>query len=221
MTPVGISTLTRQALLSLAATFMIVSPALAGSVEPPGLEGTVAAHDDIRSALGIEALVWDAALAATAQGWADQCVDLAAPFGLIDHNADRSDGHPWYVGENVYGTGGSASGVDAVALWAAEVQNYDYDTNTCSGVCGHYTQIVWAATEFVGCGISSCPGLNFGNSVVCNYGPGGNTGGRPYEVPEPSSWPSAAGMVVALAALWRRRRVGVIAWRSSRPVSPY
>jgi uncharacterized protein YkwD len=206
MTPVGIPTLSRQALLLLAATFTIIGHARAESVEPPGLEGTLAAHNDIRGGLGIEPLAWDAALAATAQAWADQCVDLAAPFGFIDTNPDRSDGYPWYVGENAYGSAGSASGVNAVALWAGEVQNYEYDTNTCSAICGHYTQIVWAATEFVGCGISSCPGLTFGNSVVCNYGPGGNTGGRPYEVPEPSSWPRAAGMIAALAAVWRRHR---------------
>ncbi|RIL07002.1 MAG: hypothetical protein DCC71_04625 [Proteobacteria bacterium] len=80
------------------------------------LAGTLAAHDDVRSALGIAPLAWDPALA----------------------------------------------------------------------VCGHYTRVVWATTELVGCGIASCPGLAFGNSVICNYGPGGNTGGRPYEVPEPS-----------------------------------
>jgi hypothetical protein len=196
----------RMALLSLAAILTIAGTVRAGFVEPPGLEGTLAAHNDIRSALGIAPLAWDAALAATAQNWADQCVDLAAPYGFIDTNPDRSDGYPWYVGENSYGTGGSASGVGAVSLWAAEVQNYDYDTNTCSQVCSHYTQIVWAATEFVGCGISACPGLAFGNSLVCNYGPGGNTGGRPYEVPEPSLHASAAAAVAALAALLRSRR---------------
>ncbi len=206
---IGIPTLPRLALLALAATFTIVSPARAESVEPPGLEGTLAAHDDIRSALGIAPLAWDAALAATAQAWADQCVDLAAPFGFIDTNPNRSDGYPWYVGENAYASAGSASGVNAVALWASESQNYDYDTNTCSQVCGHYTQIVWAVTEFVGCGISSCPGLSFGNSVVCNYGPGGNTGGRPYEVPEPGAalgaW-TALAVLVARAQRIRRRR---------------
>lgn len=52
--------------------------------------------------------------------------------------------------------------------------------NTCSGVCGHYTQIVWRATLKLGCAISHCPGQAFPNAIVCNYGPGGNPGGRPY-----------------------------------------
>jgi len=205
LTPIAAPTLSRVALWSLAATFAIVAPVFGEPIEAPGLEGTLAAHNDIRSALGIAPLSWDAALAATAQAWADQCVDLAAPFGFIDTNPDRSDGYPWYVGENEYASGGAATGVAAVAAWASEAQSYDYDTNSCTLICSHYTQIVWAATEFVGCGIASCPGLSFGNTVVCNYGPGGNTGGRPYEVPEPSSSAGTAGVIAALAALGRRR----------------
>ena len=53
-------------------------------------------------------------------------------------------------------------------------------TNSCSGICGHYTQVVWAASLELGCGLSSCPGLAYGSTIVCNYGPGGNDGGRPY-----------------------------------------
>ena len=30
---------------------------------------------------------------------------------------------------------------DLVKRWYDEVQVYDYVTNTCSGVCGHYTQV--------------------------------------------------------------------------------
>ncbi len=148
--------------------------------EPPGLEGTTAAHNQVRAAHGVPPLVWDPSLAATAQAWAEQCIDNDAPIGLIDHNPNRSDGHPAYVGENVYGSSGGASGTDAVALWVSEEADYDYDTNSCSGVCGHYTQVVWATTTAVGCGIHDCPGLTYGSTVVCDYMPGGNTGGRPY-----------------------------------------
>jgi pathogenesis-related protein 1 len=149
--------------------------------EPAGLMGTTSAHNAIRAGVGVGPLTWDPALAVIAQGWADQCVDQDAPIGLIDHNDNRSDTYPEYVGENVYGSGGSASGTDATALWASEESDYDYATNTCSGICGHYTQIVWRDTTKIGCGISSCPGLTYGNSVVCNYAPGGNVGGqRPY-----------------------------------------
>jgi pathogenesis-related protein 1 len=151
-----------------------------GTGEPAALAGITLAHNEVRAGVGVAPLVWDPALAAIAQAWADACVDNDSPIGLIDHNANRSDDYPGYVGENIYGSSGAATGPAAVSSWASEVEYYDYDTNTCTYVCGHYTQLVWAASEKLGCGISSCPGLSYGNGIVCNYSPGGNSGGRPY-----------------------------------------
>lgn len=148
--------------------------------EPAGLEGITAAHNEVRAGVGVGPMTWSPSLAATAQSWAEACVDVDAPAGLIDHNDGRSDGHPYYVGENIYGSGGGATGIAAVQAWAAEVSSYDYDTNACTGVCGHYTQIVWATSVDLGCGIATCPGLTYGNGIVCDYGPGGNSGGKPY-----------------------------------------
>lgn len=148
--------------------------------EPPGLEGTTDAHNAIRAAKGIPPLSWDPALAEIARAWAVQCIDNTAPIGLIDHNPGRSDTYPEYVGENIYGSGGQASGTAAVQLWAQEEASYNYEANTCNGVCGHYTQIVWRTTTKVGCALHTCPGLQYGSSVVCNYAPGGNNGSRPY-----------------------------------------
>lgn len=148
--------------------------------EPPGLVGTVDAHNVERAEVGVPPLVWDADLAAIAQAWVVQCVDTQAPIGLVDHNANRSQGYPEYVGENIYGSGGQASGTAAVALWIQEQANYNYANNSCSGVCGHWTQVVWRTTTKVGCAIHTCPGLQYGATVVCNYAPGGNNGGRPY-----------------------------------------
>jgi pathogenesis-related protein 1 len=149
--------------------------------EPAALAGITTGHNVVRSGVGVAPLFWDERLAATAQAWADQCVDLASPFGLLDDNPNRSVGYPWDVGENVYSSGGAATPQGALGIWAEEQANYDYDTNTCqSGTCGHYTQMVWSTSVLLGCGISSCPALAFPGSIVCNYGPGGNSGGRPY-----------------------------------------
>lgn len=84
------------------------------------------------------------------------------------------------MGENLYGSTQPVKPKDAVAAWAEEASNYDYANDTCTGICGHYTQVVWAATHELGCAISSCPGLTFRHAIVCNYGPGGNSGGKPY-----------------------------------------
>ena len=48
-------------------------------------------------------------------------------------------------------------------------------------MCGHYTQVVWRNTTKIGCAIYTCPGFQYGSTVVCDYGPGGNIGGQsPY-----------------------------------------
>jgi pathogenesis-related protein 1 len=116
--------------------------------EPEGLQGTTAAHNQARAALGLDPLTWDPDLAAIAQ--------------------------------NIYGTSGPAEGTEAVQLWLDEESSYDYDSNTCSAACGHYTQIVWSTTTKLGCAVHNCPALGFGNTVICDYAPGGNDGGRPY-----------------------------------------
>jgi hypothetical protein len=154
---------------------------LAWAFEAPALDGITAAHNEVRNALGIPSLMWSAALAATAQAWVEQCVDVEPQIGMVDHNPDRSEGYPWQVGESIAGSGGTMNGGIAFSIWMLEEPFYDYPTNTCTqGTCGHYTQIVWANTQYVGCGIFDCEALQFGNTVVCNYGPAGNDGGRPY-----------------------------------------
>ena len=84
------------------------------------------------------------------------------------------------MGENVFGSGGNAGAQQAVNAWASEKANYNYDTNTCNGICGHYTQLVWRTTLKVGCAKGTCPGFTYPTSIACNYGPGGNSGGKPY-----------------------------------------
>ncbi len=155
-----------------------------GDGEPAELTGITLAHNQVRNmvdtAQPLPFLTWSNELAATAAAWAAQCIDTDQPIGLIDHNPGRSDGHPYYVGENIFGSGGGASGDEAVQLWASERANYNYATNSCNGICGHYTQLVWRTTLEVGCALHVCPGLQFGTSIVCDYGPGGNSGGAPY-----------------------------------------
>jgi hypothetical protein len=82
-------------------------------------------------------------------------------------------------GENLFEMrGASASPAQVVAAWASESRNYDYNSNRCRGVCGHYTQIVWKDTKEVGCGVARGGGREV---WVCNYDPPGNWAGkRPY-----------------------------------------
>ena len=165
-----------------------------GVGEPAELAGITLYHNQVRAMVDttglaagpLPALEWDASLAATAAAWVARCQDTDRD-GLIDHNADRSAGHPWYVGENIFASSGSATAHDAVLLpaygWAAEQAHYHYATNSCDtgATCGHYTQVVWRATLKVGCALGSCPGLTYPSTIVCDYGPGGNINSqKPY-----------------------------------------
>jgi hypothetical protein len=124
-------------------------------------------------------LVWDSRLETIAQTWANTCTDVTAPIGLLDHNEQRSKGYPVYVGENIAASSGVMTPAKAVDLWMSEAANYSFTSDRCKGVCGHYKQVVNAATAAVGCARSSCPNLRFSSTLVCNFAPGAGRA-RPY-----------------------------------------
>ena len=157
-----------------------------GVGEPAGLAGITLFHNQARAAVQtatpLPSLAWDPTLAGIAATWAAMCIDTEAPIGLIDHDPNRSNNSGYsYVGENIFGSGGTASAQQAVQDWVAEGADYNYANNTCAAgkVCGHYTQVVWRDTTHLGCALHDCPGLQYGSSIVCDYGPGGNFNGEP------------------------------------------
>jgi pathogenesis-related protein 1 len=132
-------------------------------------EAMLQAHNDIRSQVGMPPLIWSDQLASVAEDWAYHLV-ATDTFQHRPHNQ---------FGENLYMiSGGSASPSDVVAAWAKEARQYDIRSNTCTGVCGHYTQIVWADTRRVGCAVAADQSREV---WVCDYDPPGNyLGFRPY-----------------------------------------
>jgi pathogenesis-related protein 1 len=165
------------------------TPDVPGGVgEPPELMGITLYHNQVRAmvqtATPLPPLQWDPNLASYAAAWVAMCRDVDPPIGLVDHDPNRTNVAGYsYIGENIYASSGTATPDQAVQLWAAEKANYDYATNTCAAgqVCGHYTQVVWRDTLFVGCALHNCNGLTYPSTIVCDYGPGGNFGGQlPY-----------------------------------------
>jgi pathogenesis-related protein 1 len=127
------------------------------------------AHNAIRARVGVPPLVWSDQLSLVAQDWANPLIATGS-FGHRPNNR---------YGENLYAiSGGTASPALVVGYWAREARGYDIRSNTCSGVCGHYTQIVWGTTRTVGCAVASDRRREV---WVCNYDPPGNIiGYRPY-----------------------------------------
>jgi pathogenesis-related protein 1 len=127
------------------------------------------AHNSARARVGSPPLAWSRTLAGDAKRWADQ---LLATH-VFAHQPD--DPH----GENLFMiSGGSVTPAEVVQTWVAERGDYSPDTNTCAGVCGHYTQVVWRTTREVGCGMAFD---GYREVWVCEYDPPGNVvGARPY-----------------------------------------
>lgn len=155
-----------------------------GVGEPPELMGITLLHNQMRQAVvtttPLPALQWDPSLAATAAAWVAMCQNTDGSPQIMDHNAGRSTGHPFYVGENIFASSGSATAQGAMNSWGAEKPNYNPTTGACNGTCGHYTQVVWRATLKLGCARGNCPSIQYPSTIVCNYGPGGNNGGLAY-----------------------------------------
>ncbi len=127
---------------------------------------TLAAHNAVRSRAGVPPLVWSEKLAAVAQDWAQELIAR----GEFRHRPRDAKGH---FGENLLEVRGASATVlpeRVVAMRAEEASHYDYRSNHCSGVCGHYTQIAWRGNREVGCGVARG---NRHEVWVCNYDPPG------------------------------------------------
>ena len=150
-------------LRSLVAAAFLATSCMAQSAE------MLTAHNSVRAQLKIAPLTWSERIARNAQEWADK---LLAEKRFAHRPNSR-------YGENLYEIiGGRASPAQVVGDWASEASDYDYGSNKCRKVCGHYTQIVWAATKEVGCAIARDGRREV---WVCNYDPPGNyVGRRPY-----------------------------------------
>jgi len=141
------------------------------------------------AAADMETLQWDDTLAAKAEEYAGKCV--WAHDDAVNHV------HHW--GENLALSVTGASLEDLVQGWYDEVIDIRWnaadatvsaaagqqcespDTETGKCQITHYTQLVWAETNKVGCGWASCEHVKLlqwwktsGVMFVCKYAPGGN-----------------------------------------------
>jgi len=135
------------------------------------------------AASNMKKLVWNAELASIAQRWADQC------FG-ISHDASNArvkiDGTK--VGQNAAYESNTkklsksaltAAMVSMTQKWYDEVKNPGFYSSVSSyrfnSGTAHYTQLVWADTDQVGCGMVYLDKGYFKDAtIICNYAVAGN-----------------------------------------------
>ncbi|XP_055338419.1 cysteine-rich venom protein VAR10-like [Paramacrobiotus metropolitanus] len=136
-------------------------------------------HNNYRrsvAAQGMNKLDWSDCAASNAQHWADTCPS--------DHDrlSDRHIPEFPYCGQNIFWNSGSpATWTAAIKEWYNEVNIFSYCADNTGKDVGHYTQVMWADTTLIGCGMksgcSTINGLNLPapvNVFVCNYCTGGN-----------------------------------------------
>lgn len=154
-------------------------------------------HNAWRAEVGAPPLEWDDNLAAVAQEWSDNMKNTNN-CGLTHraYPADRSTfmvdtwGANVRLGENMATeSGGSIPSRTAVAVtnqWTKEKDDWNFGPSSeCQqdGMVGHYTQIVWADSQYMGCGKALCPDATYGWKDIwtCNFYPAGNFIGKyPY-----------------------------------------
>lgn len=126
-------------------------------------------------AADMQYLEWDETLEKVAQDWADKCI--------FDHGNTKHPNVKGPMGQNLY-FGFTRHPNRAVTKWFEEYVDYDYHNLYCqpNKKCGHYTQIVWANTRYVGCALKVNCNKIYKYYVVCNYYPVGNVKGvHPYK----------------------------------------
>jgi len=127
-------------------------------------------------AADMKQMIWDEELSIIAQRHADQC--------KFAHDcSDCRKTKRFGVGQNLYIYKQTLSAPEndwdkAVTDWYEEVtlfSNKHVEPFKFSSPTGHYTALVWASTDKVGCGATSYKnGRWFSTLYTCNYGPNGN-----------------------------------------------
>src|SRR5271157_2651534 len=162
-----------RVLLGLVAslTATCAQPAPPAGMDAESIAEMLRAHNEVRRAHKIPPLQWSARLAELAQQWADH---LSAT-GVMEHDMALRTGQNLYV---IHGA--TTRPALVVRRWADESKDYREPQKFCrpGAICGHFTQIVWAATQELGCGVASG---ERGQFWVCFYLPPGNVvGEKPY-----------------------------------------
>ena len=142
---------------------------------PPSPERVwLAAHNIAREDVGLAPLQWNPTLARDAEDWAIHLAQRRT-FGHAPHDVRKGQG------ENLWrGSRGRYSPWQMIALFVAEKRDFrpgtfpDVSRTGRWSDVGHYTQIIWPATQEVGCATA----LNRNDELlVCRYWPAGNVMG--------------------------------------------
>jgi len=127
-------------------------------------------------ASNMKIMVWDEELSLIAQRHADQC-KFAHDCSTCRKTSRFGVGQNLYIYKQTLKPADN-NWVAAVTDWYDEVELFDkkdVEPFVFSTPTGHFTQVVWAKTDKVGCGVTTYKdGQWYATLYTCNYGPNGN-----------------------------------------------
>jgi pathogenesis-related protein 1 len=151
----------------LISSSILLSLASGVSTRAINQQKVVSQHNVYRKQLKIAPLKYSEECAAYAQKWANY---LALKNSGLSHSKTRK------YGENCYWNSGQAKEIKVVDRWGDEKSTFNKVKRTYSPGSGHYSQMVWRDTKFVGAGMAiASDGSEY---WVCTYYPAGNFIGR-------------------------------------------
>lgn len=119
-------------------------------------------HNRLRALHGCPPLAMDERLTSLARNWAR----TIARTSVMQHSSQQK------YGENLYMCFGKiVDGKEPVKAWYSEIKDYNYDAPGFSPETGHFTQVLWKTTRFMGVAVEKKGNEVF---VVANYEPPGN-----------------------------------------------
>uniref|UniRef100_A0A667GGH3 Cysteine rich secretory protein 1 n=1 Tax=Lynx canadensis TaxID=61383 RepID=A0A667GGH3_LYNCA len=134
-------------------------------------EEIVTVHNNLRrgvipSASNMLKMDWSEEAAQNARMLSTQCE-------LRESSAPRRRITNTFCGENMHLTSYAISWSNVIEIWYNESKYFKYGewTSMDNGITiEHYTQVVWATSYLIGCGISSCPKrMSTQYLYVCHY----------------------------------------------------
>lgn len=121
----------------------------------------------------------------TLEGYVQSFLDTTNECSYIHDNFNNHYGENFYNMSFYKNANPTIDYGYTISSWHQESSHYSYDTNRCAEdvTCRHYTQVVWNATDQVGCGVKKCTRGDWTTiAIMCYYSPPGNI------VPQGTGW---------------------------------
>ena len=171
----SLSALKRVAAITAVVGMLIPSILSAGNQAEPAEDfagRVLAQHNRERASVGLPPLRWSTHLSQEAGSWASSL----ATRGAFEHSRPQDFGENLWMGSANWFSPEQMIGAFLSERNAFHPGRFPHVSRTGNWAdVGHYTQVIWPATQAVGCAVARNRGQDI---MVCRYWPAGNVHGE-------------------------------------------